>query len=82
MTGKSALEPEAVFEYYLLDGQDVARVRCDPDSGEYLEGQLLDERGDWCDCAAGDIVMDGEEITEEEADERVAELGGTLQESW
>jgi len=81
MIGEYDPESEAVFEYYLINGEDLARVRYDRDMGEPVEGAILDESGEWSEYPVSDILMDGEEITEEEAEERAMELGGTLWEA-
>jgi len=82
MTGEYPPESETVFEYYLINGEDLARLRYDPDCEEYVEGAVLDEFGDWTECPVSDILMDGEEITQEEAEERAIERGASLSEAY
>jgi len=79
MVGEASPHRQAVFEYYLLDGDELARVRYDADSGEYVDGQLLDEYGEWSDYPLNDILMDGVEITEDEAEDLASERGATLE---
>ena len=72
--------PDAVFEveYYLIDGHDVGRVMYDPQIEEYVEGEMMDEYGEWHECPPHDILMDGEEISSLRARELARVLGGTL----
>lgn len=72
------VEPSLEIEYYLIDGEDVGRVKYNPGTEEYCYGEIMDENGEWHECPATDILMDGDEITEAEAEERVRELGGVL----
>ncbi|MCD6365778.1 MAG: hypothetical protein J7M14_07870 [Planctomycetes bacterium] len=73
-------EPEGNYEYYLVDGEDLARLRYDLEREEYVEGEVLDESGEWTEYPVSDILMDGEEITQEEAEERASERGVSLPE--
>jgi len=80
--GRYVSERRGTFAYYLVNGEDLARVRYDPEKEEYVEGEVLDATGEWTSCPVSDILMDGEEISEEEAEERAAERGASLSETW
>jgi len=82
MAGEYHPESEDSYEYYLVDGEDLARLRYDPQGEEYVEGEVLDESGEWTECPVSDILMDGKEITQEEAEERASERGVSLSEAW
>lgn len=64
------------IEYYLLDDEEVARVKYDPEADEYFDAEILNEYGEWDDCPVWEVLSNGEEISEDEAEERVRELGG------
>jgi len=82
MTEERDPEPEASFDYYLIDGEDLARLRYDPEREEYVEAEILDASGEWTECPVSDVLMDGEEITPEEAEELANERGASLSEAW
>jgi len=71
-------DEEIEVEYYLIDGEELARIQFDRRTDEYFDAEMMDALGDWHDCPPNDILMDGDEITEFRARELVRRMGGTL----
>lgn len=80
MIQESHTDRRLEVEYYLVDGDHVGRVRFDRKAEDYIDGEMIDEDGEWYECSVTEILADGDEITEREARERVRELGGTMDE--
>jgi len=77
MIKESQAKPRFDVEYYLI-GEEVARVKYDPRTEEYFDGEIMDASGEWEECPVNDILMDGREVSEREAFELIRELGGVL----
>ena len=65
-------------EYYVLADETVGRVRYDPETKDDVDGEILEETGEWQECSVWESLADGDEITPEEADDRILELGGEV----
>ncbi|HUT01960.1 MAG TPA: hypothetical protein VM031_05865 [Phycisphaerae bacterium] len=65
-------------DYYLLDDDSLGRVRYDVEAGEYVEGEVMDEDGQWHDYPAANILADGEAISYKEAVELARSLDSTI----
>jgi hypothetical protein len=77
MTEDYDFESELEVEYYLFDGT-VARLWYDVEADEYTDGEILDQDGQWEQCPVYQVLSDGQEISYEEAGDRVRALGGRI----
>jgi hypothetical protein len=66
---------ESETEYYLLDNGELGRLEYDPDADEYFDAAILNEFGEWDECAVWQVLSDGEEITPAKAKEFIRQLG-------
>jgi len=78
MMEEDHFEPDFEVYYYILDDGRLARLWHDVDAGEYVDGEVMDEDGEWDECPVADIMAHGEEISYEEASKRALSFGGTV----
>ena len=84
MIDQPSYQSEYETSYYLVDGRHIARLKFDPDTEQYLDGQVLDSAGQWHSCPVTDILGDGRELNAAETRElgslicRVRDTGVTV----
>ena len=68
---------EFFVDYYILDDNEVARIRitCDPVEGEHLSGEILSGDGCWKEYAPSAIIGEGELVSRSEAKKCAKKLG-------
>jgi len=71
-------EPDFDEAYYLLDDNRVGRVWYDTETDEYFDAEVLGEDGQWQPWPPEEIEARGREVSFDEAEPRVRELGGTV----
>ena len=71
-------ESQIDYDYYILSDDSLGRVSYDPTTESHIEGQVMDDTGHWHDCPFMDVLDDGVEVTQREADDVAREFGGEL----